>query len=279
MYLLLLSFAGARVTETFRKGIVVDFQLGNLQCESNNRICLAMRLCVFSVSMSVRYDVCCMFGASGSRLVRIDHHSSFSCGNSLCYLYFYGWPMFPQWIMARCSRAHGWCEDCVREQAKSAAENQHRLNTHTHALPYIVALLWKMMADTHHIAHSHTEYDLYSQNGSASCIRFLVSFTEKKIVFIHYLFVLICGYGNEFGLLEHIRAERWIGQLQYVVGSYQMKTWLILVHRIQNRLQKKKEQRMDYSLLLASPVFFCLELEKLNFNFIRIWIWFYFHYT
>lgn len=60
--------------------------------------------------------------------------------------------------------------------------------------------------------------------------------------FFLYLFILICGYGDKFGFLEHICTERWIGQLQYIVGSYQMKTWLIFVHRVQNGLQEENNR-------------------------------------
>lgn len=51
-----------------------------------------------------------------------------------------------------------------------------------------------------------------------------------------YLLVLICGDGNEFRFLEHVRAKRGVGQLKDVVGSDQMKPRLILVHGVEYRL-------------------------------------------
>lgn len=51
-----------------------------------------------------------------------------------------------------------------------------------------------------------------------------------------YLFILISRDGDEFRLLEDVGAKRAVGQLEDVVGSHQMKSRLVLVHRIQYRL-------------------------------------------
>lgn len=83
----------------------------------------------------------------------------------------------------------------------------------------------------HHNAQSRTEYDLLTNNQNVCVV--------WPQFWLIYLFILICGYGDKFGFLEHICAERWIRQLQYIVGSHQMETWLIFVHRVQNRLQNR----------------------------------------
>ena len=52
-----------------------------------------------------------------------------------------------------------------------------------------------------------------------------------------YLLVLVGGDSNELCLLEHVRAEGGVGQLQDVVGAHQVEARLVFVHRVQNRLQ------------------------------------------
>lgn len=63
---------------------------------------------------------------------------------------------------------------------------------------------------------------------------------ESVISRAAYLFVLICGDGNEFRFFEHIRPERRVRQLEDVVGSDQMKPWLVLVHGVEYRLREGK---------------------------------------
>ena len=51
------------------------------------------------------------------------------------------------------------------------------------------------------------------------------------------LLVLVGGDGDELRLLEDVRPERGVGQLDDVVGSDQVKSRLVLVHRVQDGLQ------------------------------------------
>ena len=57
---------------------------------------------------------------------------------------------------------------------------------------------------------------------------------------ITHLLVLVGGDGDELGLLEDVRPERGVGQLDDVVGSDEVKSRLVLVHRVQDGLQKGK---------------------------------------
>lgn len=69
--------------------------------------------------------------------------------------------------------------------------------------------------------------------------------TLKKVV--AYLFILICGDGDELGLFEDVRPKRRVGQLEYVVRPHQMKPRLVLVHRVQYRLQTNKKVLLVHS--------------------------------
>ena len=57
---------------------------------------------------------------------------------------------------------------------------------------------------------------------------------------ITHLLVLVGGDGDELRLLEDVRPERGVGQLQDVVGAYQVEPRLVLVHRVQYGLKPKK---------------------------------------
>ena len=52
-----------------------------------------------------------------------------------------------------------------------------------------------------------------------------------------YLLILVSGHSDERRLLEDVRAERAVGQLQDVVRSDEMEPRLILMHRVQDRLK------------------------------------------
>lgn len=52
-----------------------------------------------------------------------------------------------------------------------------------------------------------------------------------------YLFVLIGRHGDEFRLFENVTPEGRVRKLQDVIGSHEVKPRLILVHRVQYRLQ------------------------------------------
>ena len=56
---------------------------------------------------------------------------------------------------------------------------------------------------------------------------------------ITHLLVLVGGDGDELGLLEDVRPECGVGQLDDVVGSDEVKSRLVLVHRVQDGLQSK----------------------------------------
>lgn len=54
---------------------------------------------------------------------------------------------------------------------------------------------------------------------------------------VAYLLVLIGRHGDEFRLLENVTPERRIRKFQDIIGSHEVKPRLILVHRVQYRLQ------------------------------------------
>ena len=54
---------------------------------------------------------------------------------------------------------------------------------------------------------------------------------------ITHLLVLVCSDGDELRLLEDVRPERGVGQLDNVVGSDEVKSRLVLVHRVEDGLQ------------------------------------------
>lgn len=64
-------------------------------------------------------------------------------------------------------------------------------------------------------------------------------FIDYKLSTTHLL-ILICCDGDELGLLEDVRAKRGVRQLQDVIGSHQVETRLVLVHRVQDRLRAGK---------------------------------------
>lgn len=49
------------------------------------------------------------------------------------------------------------------------------------------------------------------------------------------LFILVGGNCDEFRLFEDVSAERAVRELEDVVGAYEMKSRLVLVHRVQYR--------------------------------------------
>ena len=70
--------------------------------------------------------------------------------------------------------------------------------------------------------------------------RFPEAFGEGVVVDLELgdLLVLVGGDGDELGLLEDVRPEGGVGQLDDVVGSDEVKSRLVLVHRVQDGLQK-----------------------------------------
>ena len=52
-----------------------------------------------------------------------------------------------------------------------------------------------------------------------------------------YLFILVGCDRYEFSLFEDVGAESRVGQFEDVIGTYEMKPWLILMHRVQNCLE------------------------------------------
>lgn len=52
-----------------------------------------------------------------------------------------------------------------------------------------------------------------------------------------YLFILIRGDRDEFRLLEDIRPEGRVRQLEDIVGPHQVEPRLVLVHGVQDRLR------------------------------------------
>lgn len=114
-------------------------------------------------------------------------------------------------------------------------------NTSSNVL-YIHSRATIMNKHTHTLMQTHSNIQEKQRNNKIKKKK-RYSMIYSEIYHLYYLFILICGYGNEFGFLEHVCTERGVGQFQNVVGSYQMKTWLIFVHRIQYGLKiyEKKE--------------------------------------
>ena len=79
--------------------------------------------------------------------------------------------------------------------------------------------------------------------------------TQIFVVLQSHLFILICCDCDELALLEHVRPEGGVGKLHDITGSDKVEAGLVLVHRIQNRLEGKKrdKRRMRYSDFLYRP--------------------------
>ena len=52
-----------------------------------------------------------------------------------------------------------------------------------------------------------------------------------------YLFILVGCDGNEFGLFKHVGPKRTVRKFQDVVCPYEMKSRLVLVHRVEDSLK------------------------------------------
>jgi len=63
----------------------------------------------------------------------------------------------------------------------------------------------------------------------------------KVVIRCRYLFILVCGDGDELGFLEDVGSEGAVGQLEDVVGPDQVEPRLVLVHRVQDRLQQSRK--------------------------------------
>ena len=61
--------------------------------------------------------------------------------------------------------------------------------------------------------------------------------SPKKLNIIKNLFILVGGDCNELGLDKRKRAEAVVSHLEEVAGTDQVKTRLILVHRVQDCLK------------------------------------------
>ena len=64
-----------------------------------------------------------------------------------------------------------------------------------------------------------------------------------------YLLILISRHRYELGLFEDVRPEGGVGQLQDVVGPYQVEPRLVLVHRVQDRLRISLMLKFSFPLL------------------------------
>ena len=53
------------------------------------------------------------------------------------------------------------------------------------------------------------------------------------------LLILISRHSDELGLLEHVGPEGGVGQLEDVAGSDQVEPRLVLVHRVEDGLQRE----------------------------------------
>jgi len=60
--------------------------------------------------------------------------------------------------------------------------------------------------------------------------------TLKVIKIVSHLFILVGCHCNELSLLEDVGVERAVGQPVQVIGLDEVKARLILVHRVEDRL-------------------------------------------
>jgi len=59
-----------------------------------------------------------------------------------------------------------------------------------------------------------------------------------------YLFILVGSYGDKFSFFKNVGTEGWVGKFQNIVGADEVKPGLVLVHWIQDRLEKKKHEKI-----------------------------------
>ena len=52
---------------------------------------------------------------------------------------------------------------------------------------------------------------------------------------LSYLFILVCRDTNKSGFFKNICSKCRVGQLKNIGSTNQMKSWLVFVHRIQDR--------------------------------------------
>lgn len=65
-----------------------------------------------------------------------------------------------------------------------------------------------------------------------------------------YLVILVGGHGNKIRFRENVSPEGAVREFENVVGSHNVKAWLIFVHRVKNGLQKTSEKTP--SLIVAA---------------------------
>ena len=78
----------------------------------------------------------------------------------------------------------------------------------------------------------------------------------------HFL-VLVGGHGDELTFFEDVGSEGGVGQLENVAGPHKVEPGLVLVHRVQDRLSKKRgleivQKLIVWGYLLRLPVRACL---------------------
>ena len=68
----------------------------------------------------------------------------------------------------------------------------------------------------------------------------------------HFL-VLVGRHPDELALVEHVGAEGGVGQLEDVAGAHQVEPRLVLVHRVQDRLQERGGSYRIYHIKVWNP--------------------------
>ena len=72
---------------------------------------------------------------------------------------------------------------------------------------------------------------------------------EPEVISLPYLVVLVGCDCDELGLREEAGFKGAVGKLLDVIRLHNVKPWLIFVHRIENRLQKKITTRVKQTNL------------------------------
>ena len=81
-----------------------------------------------------------------------------------------------------------------------------------------------------------------------------VRYYSIKYLKLNYLFILVSSDRDELCLLEYVSPESRVGKLHDVVGTDQVETRLVLVHRVQDGLKtnkKTKKLQISFSLKIV----------------------------
>ena len=87
------------------------------------------------------------------------------------------------------------------------------------------------------IFQKYLPFDSFSTPGVSEtfCERIVVDFK------LGYFLILISRHCDKLTFFEDISSEGGVGKLENVTGSHKVKSWLVLVHRVQDCLKNKEE--------------------------------------